>query len=336
MASLDVFKSSAFSMFSMTEALNIVPKKWTRLRELGIFTEEPLMLRTFAVEQTIGVLNLIQSKPVGAPAAQNTIGHRSLRNFTIPHFPLEDSVLAQDVVGVRAFGTESELMGVQELLAEKLQTMADKHEQQREYLEWGALRGIVLEADTTTIVNYFTEFGITQQTFNFAFSSATTNPAIQIMALKDWLEKSLEGEIMNGVQVFCSAPFFDALITHVLVKEAYANWSSRQPLGMDYRSKFEHNGVVFERHIGAATDAAGNIRDFVPANEAIAIATGTTNTFRTVFAPANFMETANTRALPRYAKQERLEYDRGIKIWTESNLLPICKRPKLIVKLTKS
>lgn len=335
MASLDVFRNSAFNMMAMTEAINVVPNKYNRLRQLGIFTEEPLTVRTVAVESKNGVLNLIQSKPVGAPAAQNTIGDRSIRDFRIPHFPLEDAILAQDVSGVRAFGTESDLMAVQDLVNEKLMTMADKHEQTREYLEWGALAGIVKDADGSTLVNYFTEFGVTQKVINFPLST-TADPMAKIHELKDYLEATLEGETMSGVWVPCSAAFFDALTLHDKVKAAYANYASRQPLGLDYRSKFEHGGVIFERHVGQATDAAGSVRAFVAADEAIALPTGTRNAFRTAFAPGNFLETVNTRALPKYAKQEPMEFGRGIKIWTESNVLPIVKRPKLIVRLTKS
>ncbi len=48
------------------------------------------------------------------------------------------------------------------------------------------------------------------------------------------------------------------------------------------------------------------------------------------------METVNTPGLPRYAKQARMKFDRGVELHTQSNPLPLCVRPHLLVKLTRS
>ena len=62
----------------------------------------------------------------------------------------------------------------------------------------------------------------------------------------------------------------------------------------------------------------------------------TANTFRTYFAPADFNETANTLGLPLYAKQEPRKFGRGTDLHTQSNPLPICLRPEVLVKGTKA
>ena len=47
-------------------------------------------------------------------------------------------------------------------------------------------------------------------------------------------------------------------------------------------------------------------------------------------------ETVNTLGQPLYAKQEPREFGRGTDLHTQSNPLPMCHRPGLLVKLLAS
>ena len=51
-------------------------------------------------------------------------------------------------------------------------------------------------------------------------------------------------------------------------------------------------------------------------------------------APADFNETVNTPGQPVYAKQEPRKFDRGTDLHTQSNPLPMCLRPSVLVKLS--
>ena len=51
-------------------------------------------------------------------------------------------------------------------------------------------------------------------------------------------------------------------------------------------------------------------------------------------APADFNETVNTLGQPLYAKQEPRKFERGTDLHTQSNPLPMCHRPGVLVKLT--
>jgi len=335
---LNIFKNQAFNVVALTDAINVRPNMFGRLNELGIFPDRGVRTRTAAIERKNHVLNLLPTAPVGAPASKGTASKRDLRSVAIPHIPHEDVILAEDIQGVRAFGSESELQSMQELVVDKLDTMTNKHDITLEYLRWGALKGQVVDSDgTTVLLNLFTEFGVTQEVESFALTTTTTEVMAKINALKRYMELHLFGDTMSGIQVFCAPDFFDALITHASVKAAYQYFRNTQmPLSEDYRNRFIHGGVIFEEQNGTATDSTGGTQTFVPAGTAIAIPLGTQTSFRTYWAPADFMETVNTPGLPRYAKQRILDYDRGIEIHTQSNPLPICLRPQLLVKLTKT
>lgn len=53
-------------------------------------------------------------------------------------------------------------------------------------------------------------------------------------------------------------------------------------------------------------------------------------------APADFNETVNTLGQPLYAKQDSRKFERGTDLHTQSNPLPMCHRPGVLVKLTMS
>jgi hypothetical protein len=333
---LNPFSNDAFNMVALTAAINKVPNNYGRLEQLNLMPAEGVRTRTILIEEMSGVLNLLPTMPVGAPGSLGTQGKRKVRSFVIPHIPHEDVVPPEEVQGLRAFGSENDLEALSNLIAKKLQNMRNKHAITLEHLRMGALKGVILDADASTIYDLYSEFGITQKTVNFALTTNTTEVIGKVLEVKRHIEDNLRGEFMTGIMCLCSQGFFDALTTHPKVKEAYQRWQNGQILFSDNRTNFSFGGVVFEEYRGQATDAAGTVRKFIADDEAHFFPLGTASTFRTYFAPADFNETANTLGLPLYAKQAPRKFERGTDIHTQSNPLPICLRPEVLVKGTKS
>lgn len=100
------------------------------------------------------------------------------------------------------------------------------------------------------------------------------------------------------------------------------------------RSGFTFGGLTFEEYRGQATDVEGRTRRFIAAGEAHCFPMGTVDTFATYVAPADFNETVNTLGQPLHAKQEPRKFERGTDLHTQSNPLPMCHRPGVLVKLT--
>ena len=104
----------------------------------------------------------------------------------------------------------------------------------------------------------------------------------------------------------------------------------------DVRKGFTYGGITFKEYRGKAVARIGEnvvVRRFIEAGEAHAFPAGTIDTFGTYFAPADFNETVNTLGLSLYAKQEPRKFDRGTDLHTQSNPLPMCHRPGVLVKL---
>ena len=327
------FDHPAFQMAELTSALNLLPNRYGRLEALKVFSQKPVRMRSIVIEERQGVLSLLPTKSPGAPATVGVRGKRALRSFTIPHIPHEDVVLPEEVQGIRAFGKDSEMATLAQVMTDHLQAMRNKHAITLEHLRMGALKGVILDADGSVLVNLYEEFGIAPKVINFGLGSPATDIKKKCLEVVRHVEENLMGEFMTTIHALVSAEFFDALTSHKSVKEAYERWQDGAALREDMRAAFPFGGIVFEEYRGQATDSEGTVRRFIAPNEGHCFPRGTLETFTTYFAPADFNETVNTLGQLLYAKQEPRRFDRGTDLHTQSNPLPMCHRPGVLVKL---
>ncbi|KEQ05745.1 hypothetical protein GV67_04115 [Pseudorhizobium pelagicum] len=340
---LDIFGNAAFSSTSLTQAINIVPNDYGRIRELGLFEPEPIATTTVAVHYENGTLNLLPTRERGAPSSLGMPEKRGAKPFSCFHIPHDDFVRADDVQNILArFGEDGALDNVASLVNRKQITMRRKHSITLEHMRMGALRGEILDSDGSSLLNLFTSFDVTQKSIDFVLGTAGTNVGGKIDELLSYLEDNLKGEVMTGVHVLASPEWFAKLVDHEKVKEAWKYYDGLyNVMRDDVRKKFVHRGVTFEEYRGSAQylqeDGTYGTRRFIPANEAIAFPLGTTDTFRTYFGPADFIDTVNTMGEEIYVRTAvDPEFQRWVKIHSQSNPLPMVKRPALLVKLTTS
>lgn len=326
---IDPFKDG-FSLTQLSQAINVLPNMYSRVGSFGLFKWRPQSTKSASIELRNGVLRLVPTTPWGGVAPKNQSGKANIRSFNIPHMPLEDTVAASDVIGVRQFGTESTLEPIMQRVNDKLQDMKNKIDQTNEWRMLGALRGVVLDADGSVLEDYFSAFGITKKTINFALDVPTTDVRAKCVEVLRWQEDNLNGEMTTGSRVLVSPEFFDALISHAAVKATYSGWAeAANKLGGDLRKGFTHGGLTFEEY-RATVDGTR----FIEAGKGHAFPLGTSETFSTYGAPADFVETVGTLALPYYARQRNTDFNRGIDLHVQSNTLPMVTRPATIVELT--
>jgi hypothetical protein len=129
------------------------------------------------------------------------------------------------------------------------------------------------------------------------------------------------------------ADFFDDLITHSEVATAYEGFLDGAFLRQGQaRGSFEYAGIVFEEYRGGV----GTV-DFTDASNAYFFPVGVPGLFRQYNAPADFVETANTIGLPRYAKQAvDQQFARWVMLHVQSNPLPICTRPRVLIRARRT
>ena len=332
------FDAGGYSLADMTQAINILPNLYTRLGQMGLFRFEGVSQRSIVIEQREGVLSLLPSVPLGAPATVGTREQRSMRSFALPWIPHDDVVLPADIQGMPALGVSDAADPLVEVMNRKLTLMRRKHAQTREYMEMNALRGIVKDGAGTTLYNYFTEFGLEQTSIDFVLGTAGTNVQTKVRTTLRAIEDNLLGETMTTAHALVSSEFFDKLIGHSKTEEAYKFFSATggQPLREDMRRAFPFAGILFEEYNGSVTLSSGASERLIPAGEGIAFPLGTFDTFTTYGGPANLLETANTVGLPLYARQQMDTKGRWIDLMTEASILPVNKRPGLAIRLHSS
>jgi hypothetical protein len=322
-------------MTEMTAAINKQPYVPGRIGQLGIFEEKGITTTSIIIEEQSGSLSLVPSTPRGAPPAQNTQSKRKQRSLVVPHLPIEDTVLASEVQDIRAFGT-TQLQAVEQVRDQKLATMANRLDATLEYHRVGAIKGTVLDADGSTLFNLFTEFGVVQDTVDFLLGTAATPLLTKCTDVAGLIEDELGAMPYGYVRVICGKTWWAKFIEHAAVKDAYkyfqATGQNVHPMREDLRyTGFTFGGLVFEQYRGKV-----GATSFVADSEAHAFPVGVPGLFITRYAPGDFVETANTIGLPRYARSEPMRHNRGLEFVAETNPLNICTRPKALVKLTTS
>lgn len=335
---LDVFKGDAYNLIALTDAIDKLPYRPKRIGQMGLFSEKGTNKTTVAVEERHGKLSLLTTKARGTMPQGRSTERRKIRTFSIPHIPHNDTIIADEVQGVRKFGTEDETESVDAVVNDKLQSLKDDHEATWEYHRIGALKGTILEGDgTTELLDLFDAFGLTQTEFEFDFSATDTQQIKRdLLDLARTMEDALGEDTFSGIHAFCGDDFFDNLVTCDEIRQAYDRWQEgRFFRDLDTQRKagqsastggFEWNGVFWENYRGSV----GGV-DFVAADSAHFFPLGTQRVFQRWNAPADFMETVNTIGKALYAKQEVMKFDKGVELHTQSNPLFLCTRPAVLI-----
>lgn len=339
MATLDIFNDDAFNVTSLTDAINDTLYIPTRIAELGWFNERGVATTTMAIERRGSQLNLVPNTPRGAG---DTVV-RGLKGRLIPlaftHLPERATIQADEVQNVRAFGTESEVETVQNLVNERLETMRQNIDVTVEWQRMGAIKGQVLDADgTTVILDMFQTFELTQQHPTLMLSVPATPVRSALVGYKRLVEQALGGKRYTGLRMLCSAQFFDAFVEHPAVQRAWDNFRDSGLLQMDLRggnnngsqtTGFFFGGVMFEEYRGNV-----NGHDFIAPGDAYLCPEGVNGMYLTRYAPADYMETVNTMGLPYYAKQELLRFNKGVEIEAQSNPINFITNPDAVIRVT--
>jgi hypothetical protein len=338
---LNIFTQDAFSALELSKAIDLVPIKWGRLGELNVFPEQGVPTTSVEIEYRNNQLYMLPTRPRGSPSSVGGVGRRYAKPFAIPHIPHEDVVKVGEIQDVRAFGTVN-LENVMDVVNRKLLTMANKHDITLEHMRAGMLQGKLLDNDGTILINTFTEFAVTEPLVSFDWAGGTIDIVHACNQVKRWMEDHLLGDTFDHVHAFCSPTFFDTMLTNATVKEAYKLFTALQavnPLRDDVRKRFVFQDIVWEEYRASAgyeaADGTITTTSFIPAGDCRFVPMGTQFTFNTFFGPGTFLETANMPGIKRFAKQAPEKFGRWIDIYTESNPLPFCAKPLVLIRGNK-
>ena len=326
---MDIFNDDAFSVVSLTKAVEDTPFVPGRVGQLGIFSEEGVSTTSISIEKVGSTVSLVPAASRGSSGRPMGNDKRQMIPFTATHLPQRASILADEVQNLRAFGSETEVETAQRLMNRKLAKMRRDLDTTIEYQRIGAIKGSILDSDgTTELLNLHTAFGTSVTSHSLVLGSAGTLVRNKVIEARRKMEAALGGLTYSGARVLCSASFFDALVGHAKVEAAFDRYMNGEFLREDQRGGFYFAGVFWEEYRGQV-----GANKFVADGEAWMVPEGVPDLFVTNYAPADYMETVNTLGQAYYAKQEPKDFGKGIDVETQSNPIHICTRPAVPVKL---
>ncbi|WP_296810716.1 major capsid protein [Thiocapsa sp.] len=341
MATLDIFRNPAFGLSEMADAYEKIDYVPSILNSMNLFTPLPLRTTTFWMESRDSGLTLIPTSPRGAPPAQRETEKRSARALPTFRIAKDDTLMASELLDVRAFGKTSELQAMQEEIDRRLSGPAGMIAEVQytfENMQLGAVTGLMVDADGSTLVNFYTNLGVTQPAeINFALAAA--QPAegalmLACMEVTDRMRRAAKGEWRPGAVAvgLCSDGFWKALITH---SEARKTWELMLQGGfrdgldglMGNIPRVRIGDVVFIRYWGSDDDTVKIATDkvkFFPM--------GIPGLFRHVMAPGESFAHLRRPGQAVYPMilPDKSGADEWVKLCVRAYPLMFCRRPEML------
>jgi hypothetical protein len=330
------------------------------ISSMNLFEDVPIATTAVSVERRGNTFELIPTSERGAPLPEGKRDGRNLRMYETVRIAKGHTLQASEIQNIRAFGTESELETAITYIARYQSRLMVQVEATWEFQRLGAIFGKVLDADGSTIVDWFNEWGITRpDVIDFALDTATTAVEQKCRDVLRTMQDKAEAAWLPSTSVVGLAgdSFFDKLTQHKSVKETYLNQSAATQLnaafGLSTQSGFRagsyatfaFGGITFINYKGATgfkkTDAEGantgkaafGVRStrckFFPINAP--------GVFQQAWAPGESFEWANTLGRPVYSLMLR---DRDRDFWVRPEVysypLFICTRPEMLLEAKES
>lgn len=344
----DFYNSDAFSLMTLTAVINNeenVPGRAGELVFAGI--GEGVSTTSVDVEIDTKTLTLIPFSTRGGPGNTNGEDKRVLKSVAIPHIELTEGIQADRIQNVRELGSMDTLRGARSVVDKQMRKQSRRHDMTLEHLRLGALSGIVADKTGAVAVNLFTLFNVNEVTINFdsvfisksSADSTLLNLQRKLMHLVEHMKRALTGSWTSSAKIwaFCGSQFFGKLVACIgatAVRGATAD--AKISLGDNYaHGVIEFGGVFFESYQGT-NDSTPNAKGTVgiDPDECRFFVLGVPGLYEEYYAPGDFFEAVNTSGLPRYAKiaPNPDGLNRGVILHTQQNPLPICLKPRSLVK----
>lgn len=332
----DVFNQNGFGFVSLTDSINAIPYVPQLAGALIDWQPAGVPTTSIAIEQVGNVVELVSPSPRGGPGATRDKVKRAMKLLSVPHFELNGAINADEVQGVRAFGTGSQMQTAQMKVAEVQTKQVYDLQATLEYQRIGAVKGIITYADGSTL-NLFDELGVSAQTeVDFNLDSTNDDGALQntCTALHRTVARALGGTPYQTIGAFCSDTFWDALMSNTERRKTYQAQNAASLRDGVAWQPYAFGGITFWNYRGGVgTEEADT--PFIEANKGYffpVFAPGQMGIFRTVFAPTDYWGQQNQIGPPMYSRMFVWENEKGVSLDTQMNPLSYCTRPRALVK----
>jgi hypothetical protein len=330
----NVHSGDPFSLESLTAAVNQEHYRPGQIGASGLFEEDSVSTTVVSVELRDGKLALVEPSARGGPGETTDDETRTKVPFEVSHYQRDDTIYADEVQNVRAFGSENTAEMVEDRVNRKAQRHAADLTMTLEHQRVGAIKGNVTSKSGKVLINLYTAFGIAvPASVSLELDvDATLVPSLfqdVVYSVEDALD-----EPYSGIRVFTGRDFHKALWNHKSVREQFVINSGAVVLRQDVPDVFTFGGAIWERYKTGARATADLGAPYIAANEGRLVVEGVHDLFLTRFAPADYNETVNTPGLPFYSRAIEKRNGKGYDLEVQMNSLSLCTRPQVLRTLT--
>jgi hypothetical protein len=343
----DYFNS--FKNADFVDSISQVPLQYGYINSQNLFQVKSTNQTAIVFDKDYANVTLLPQVNRGAKAS--TEGHeRKADTFALKlaYFKHEDRLTNEDIQSWRVPGsTDSETYG--RATAEKMTDMRRAWDQTQEYMKLQALKGVFKTPDGTVVADMYGEFDISQTQIDFLLGTSTTNVDSIIRQLKKAVATNvMNGGAISGLQVLVDPLFYDKLISHPNVKNAYqfymAQGNGNAVLRDDTTSymqwgimdAFQLRGVKFVSYDATFNLPGGTTEQAFADNSGIAFAEGVRDLFRGYAGPSNKLSEANQPGQEIFVRQYIDPRDEFVEFEMEAAPLYFPTRPASIIKLVSS
>ncbi|HEX5183591.1 MAG TPA: major capsid protein [Allosphingosinicella sp.] len=325
---MDVFSGDAFSAISLTEAVRKSQTVPGLIGSLGLFTPVPVRTRKVAVEVKGKTLRIVKTSNPGDPRTRRSLDKADIRDLRTRRIEEASTITAEELQGIRAFGSETELKSLQTEIAERQQNVIDDLSTTVERLRLSCVNGVLLDADDSVIYDYNSIFGVSAATeIGFNWASRTGVRKFVATNVKLPIVRALGGVAPPGMRItaLCGDDFYFDMQENAEYRATYLNTANASKLLQDtVFDAIDAWGVTWVHYRGTDDNSAVAID---PA-KARFFPVGVRGLFQEAFAPAPTFSLVNTLGQEWYS---RIVVDKDREEWAdiemESHRLPICTRP---------
>lgn len=334
--------SNTYELVDLTSAVRNLPIQYGTFNALGIFTEEGVQGDTVLFEETTQDGALLVDMVRGTKPTAGKEGTRKLHSFVVPHFPHIEYITPKDLKQISAYDNFNEVEQLEKVRARKMLRARQNHDWTLNKARAQALFSATAYAPSGTITqDWNSEFSVTRTAVDFDLGTSGTEVLAKIELVIQAVHDGMGGSgSFTDIVIPCHTGFFNKLITHASVQNAYKYFQSIQA-GLDpMRSRlaaggsavpngreFRYGGVVFQEVRDSYNGTA-----LCTTNEGVAVPMGT-DAFKTFFGSAERFGLINTAGEKLYAFEKADPDGTKIEIDTESNHISALLRPQAVIRV---
>ena len=342
-----------------TEEVNDIDNQYGLLNGTGLYEGRGTSQTTVQFDKSTNQIVLLpQSSRQAGPASKGTDRKYEMFALALPYYLHQDYISPHDIQGYRKMGTSDGEESLATVRADKMEDMRLAADQTKEFMKISGTKGQTVDAYGNSIADMFGTLGTTALEINFELDDINTDIVQKIAQLKRLVAKNAKtGGRIGALEVMVTPEFFDMLIAHPKIREAYLHYAAnaQSDVHRGDLQKFETwgvvdtfktNGIVFYTYDAefAVDDGDGTTstlrglgenaggRD-TSTLEGFTIIRGMRNLYKGVYGPANNLSGANSVGSEIMFTEYRDPKDKFHEMELEMAGLYYMTRPQLSVRV---